>query len=76
MYDDLIKGKSKSIIWDFEQYEKKAYCPSCGSTDVTAIRDHLSSQTLTKDIKCNFCSQQWKEVWNKNIELELKECII
>lgn len=77
MFEDIIKQKySKSLQWDFNKYEKEPYCPSCGSKDITIIRDHLNSKRLTKEVRCNFCKQEWKEIWNKNIKLKLESCII
>jgi len=77
MFEDLIKDQNRQarnkVSWDIDKYEKKAYCYVCGSTKVTILRDYLTGKTLEKDIQCNNCGVIWKEVWDKNIKLGLKE---
>ena len=80
MYDDLLGPKKKApkkkpdrIKWDLSEYEEKAYCYNCGSEDFTVVDDRLKSDRMEKDILCNDCGCEWKEVWNKDIELELEE---
>ena len=75
MFDDIII-KQKGFIWDFEKYEKTPYCPICGSKDLTYIRESLTSKKLEKDVRCNFCKAEWREEWDKDIELKLKEVSI
>lgn len=75
MYDDIIK-KQKGFIWDFDQYEKKPYCPVCGSADVKSINDRLTSKHVEKDMKCSFCGVEWQEIRDKDIHLKLKEVIL
>jgi hypothetical protein len=75
MYDDILK-KNGSLDWDFEQYEKKPYCPVCGSEYLTIIREQLLSDRLEKDIRCTMCGTEWRETWNKDIELSLREVSI
>jgi hypothetical protein len=76
VYDDIIgkgKTKPKSIHWDFSEYEENgAYCPVCGSTDVRIIREQLLSDHMEKDVQCDGCGMLWREIWNKDIELELE----
>jgi RNA polymerase subunit RPABC4/transcription elongation factor Spt4 len=80
MFEDIIKEKSKKLKWDFDKYGKKAYCPVCGSEDLTTIREQLLSDRLEKDIRCNFCSTEWREEWKdfkqNGIDFTLKEVSI
>ena len=76
MFEDLIKKKPKSINWDFDKYEVSPYCPVCGSEDLTILREQLLSNKLEKDIRCNHCGMEWREEWDKNIDLTLKEVSI
>ena len=75
MFEDILVGrnKPKSIHWDFDKYENDgAYCPVCGSKNVKVIRDQLLSDHMEKDVQCNDCGMMWREMWNKDIELELE----
>jgi formate dehydrogenase maturation protein FdhE len=75
-FEDIINKKvqPKKINWDMTKYEKDgAYCPNCGSQGISVIRDQLLSDHVEKDVRCNSCGMEWREVWNKDIELELEE---
>ena len=71
MFDDILGYPQGDFNWDFEQYQKKAYCPTCGSENVVTIRDHLKSNKLTNEKKCNDCGVEWKEIYNEELDLEL-----
>ena len=78
MYEDILGPKKKKIKpirvkWDLSVYEDCPYCPNCGSVSLTVIRDHLCKDSLEKDMRCNSCGCEWQEIWNKDIELQLKE---
>ena len=76
MFDDIITKPKDGFSWDFEKYEDKPYCPICGCEDLTILRDHLSSKKLVKEVRCNFCGAEWREEWDKDIDLKLKEVSI
>lgn len=74
MFEDIIgSNKPKRIIWSIEKYEKDgAYCPGCGSKNFIIVKDTLLVDYI-KDIKCEDCGAEWQEIWDKDIELDLKE---
>jgi transcription elongation factor Elf1 len=83
MYDDLLgskkkgRAKIKRINWDLSKYEDKPYCYNCGSIDdLVIVRDQLKGDSMEKDVKCKYCGCTWREKWDKDIELELKELLI
>lgn len=81
MYDDLLGSKKKHpqlkrVKWDITIYEDQAYCYNCGGIDFTYTNDCLTGDFLERDVQCNACFAEWKEVWNKDIDLELKELLI
>lgn len=83
MYDDLLGKrndkkipKPKQIKWDIAVYEDQAYCYNCGGQDFTILNDKLTGDYLEKEVQCNACFAEWKEVWTKDIELELKELLL
>jgi formate dehydrogenase maturation protein FdhE len=79
VFDDIIdiKKSGGGTHWDFSKYEEDgAYCPVCGSKNVKIIREQLLSDHMEKDIRCNKCNMEWREIWNKDIELELESLVL
>jgi hypothetical protein len=82
MYDDILgeekeneKEKENSINWDFSKYVDEAYCYKCGSTNIETLKDKLTKDLLIRKVRCKTCYTEWKEVWNKDIDLELEKII-
>jgi hypothetical protein len=80
MFEDIIDSstpsnpqKAKQIHWDFKQYEKQAYCYSCGSSNVRVMHDKLYGDRLENDMMCLYCGAEWREIWDAGINLDLKE---
>ena len=78
MYEDIIKSKKETdggFSWDWDQYKKEPYCPSCNSKNLRNTKDLLKDKKLTNWKICKNCGQEWKEVFNEDLELELTEAI-
>lgn len=79
MYDDLLgpnkktPQKAKRVFWDIDEYLEAAYCYNCGSHAVSVIRDQLHSNYMEKDVRCDTCGCEWQEIWDKDIDLTLRE---
>lgn len=75
LFEDILsQPKPKRIVWDIKKYETDgAYCPGCGSKKFTIVKDQLLSDHMQKDIRCQDCGTEWQEIWDKDIELDLKE---
>ena len=66
MFDDIIKKKT-----DIKTYDIKAFCPSCGSTDLlyTGKGVFLPGRKYRQEVICNICHNIWHEVINENMEV-------
>jgi transcription elongation factor Elf1 len=77
MFEDIIKPKSTGgFHWDWDEYEKKPYCPTCNSKNLRNTKDLLKDKKLTNWKICEDCGQEWKEVFNEDLELELTEAVL
>ena len=78
MFEDIIDKKviTGGFHWDIDKYIKNPYCPTCGSESVVTIRDHLTGDQLINDKKCKDCGVEWKEIYNKSVDLESLQGVI
>lgn len=67
MFDDLVKNKKINT----RDYNIKAFCPNCGSTDIlhTGEGVFIPGRKFRQEVICNVCDNKWYEIISENMEV-------